>query len=201
MKLIVITTEHLFNDEAYAINALFENGLEKLHLRKPFSTVSELSGLIRQIDPCFYKHIVLHDQFILADSFGLGGVHINRRNPEVPDFGNFSISRSCHSFEELKEISMCNYVFLSPVFDSVSKQGYKRAYTNVQLLEARKNGIINQSVIALGGITPELLPAVSNYGFGGIAVLGWLWKDYEKTHDLAGLIDRFTNLKLMCDSL
>ena len=49
MKLIVITTDSFFQDEAKAINTLFKEGLRVLHLRKPHSKQEELSLLLKQI--------------------------------------------------------------------------------------------------------------------------------------------------------
>ena len=42
----------------------------------------------------------------------LGGIHLNKRNPEAPPLYKGSISRSCHSLEEIIEYKpVCDYVF------------------------------------------------------------------------------------------
>ena len=69
----------------------------------------------------------------------------------------------------------CHDVFLSPIYDSISKEGYAAAYSKAQLLEAARNGIIDARVMALGGISAEHLPEGKAIGFGGAVVLGDVW--------------------------
>jgi thiamine-phosphate pyrophosphorylase len=64
---------------------------------------------------------------------------------------------------------------LSPIFDSISKVGYKSAFTNDELLKASKDGIIDERVIALGGITPDKIPYLRELNFGGVAMLGSIY--------------------------
>ena len=191
MKLIVITTEHFFEGEAAVLNALFERGMEILHLRKPGSTETELKNLIEQIDERFHKRIVLHDHYSLINIFRLKGIHLNNRNRQQPVHVSCSISRSCHSIGELENITGYEYVFLSPIFDSISKIGYKKAFSEMELMKAKQDNIINEKVIALGGITPENIAQIRSYGFGGVAVLGGIWGDLEIT----GVLQRFENYK------
>ncbi len=176
MKLIVITKENFFVDEARWIKALFDAGLEYLHLRKPTSTACEIETLLRKIDKQYYSRIVLHDCFQLAVQYDLGGVHLNSRNSTIPQGFKGRISCSCHSVEEVVRCKEgCSYVTLSPIFDSVSKQGYRAMFTEEQLVQARRRGIIDDKVIALGGITEENMRNVKAMGFGGAAVLGAIW--------------------------
>ncbi|MDD6809054.1 MAG: thiamine phosphate synthase, partial [Bacteroidales bacterium] len=47
------------------------------------------------------------------------------------------LSVSCHSLEELSaHKAKFDYLFLSPIFDSISKKGYSGRFTREQLLEA-----------------------------------------------------------------
>ncbi|MDD6553810.1 MAG: thiamine phosphate synthase [Prevotellaceae bacterium] len=88
----------------------------------------------------------------------------------------FSISFSCHSLEEVAQYkNRCDYVFLSPIYDSISKQGYHSAFTRDDLLRARDKGIIDEKVIALGGVSEEKIPEIQRLGFGGYAMLGAVW--------------------------
>lgn len=68
------------------------------------------------------------------------------------------------------------YLSLSPIFDSISKQGYHAAFTHEQLAEARRAGIIDHRVLALGGVTFARLPEVEAMGFGGAMILGDAWR-------------------------
>ncbi|EJW92956.1 thiamine phosphate pyrophosphorylase, partial [gut metagenome] len=155
-RLIVITVPYLYHDEARLIRMLFEEGLERLHLRKPGCDIDDLSHIIDQLPSVYYDRIVLHDHFSLVVERGLGGIHLNSRNPDAPSGFKGKISRSCHSIEELVRFKpFCDYLFLSPIFNSISKEGYGAAFTLETLLGAR--GIIDEKVIALGGICKENL--------------------------------------------
>ena len=90
------------------------------------------------------------------------------------------MSRSCHS---LGEIAACkeeniDYMSLSPVFDSISKKGYRSAFTRDELLEAHRLGIIDERVLALGGVTFDRINEVLEMGFGGAMILGDAWIRY-----------------------
>lgn len=84
MNIVVITNELFFEGEDKAINALFEAGLERLHLRKPHASANECEHLIQSISSKWYGRISLHDHFGLAKKYGIGGLHLNSRNPQPP---------------------------------------------------------------------------------------------------------------------
>ena len=107
-----------------------------------------------------------------------------------------SISRSCHSLEDVQSTQFYDYVFLSPIFDSISKVGYMQSFTPQQLVDAKEQHIINEKVIALGGITAANITVARRYGFGGVAVLGALWSDFVADGDISELLKRFNTLKL-----
>jgi len=199
MELIVITLERFVKGEADVINSLFESGLITLHLRKPSGTEQEIASLLDAINADYHCRIMLHDHFQLTEMYNLKGVHINKRNPYLPKTEVWSVSCSCHSLGEISLTNQYDYVFLSPIFDSISKTGYGRAFTHKQLVDMHAAGIINEKVVALGGICPETIPVAAGYGFGGVAVLGGLWGDYEKDEDKTIVIERFINLKKLCD--
>lgn len=165
-KLILLTQPEFFDGEAELLNTLFRHGLPLLHLRKPGATAAELSALIAQIAPEFRDRIALHNHDI----------------------------HSCHTLEEvlrrketLKPTSFSplngegtrarpSYLFLSPIFDSISKQGYHSAFTAEELRRAHRDGIIDNHVVALGGITPTRAREALALGFGGVAILGDIWQ-------------------------
>ena len=61
-------------------------------------------------------------------------------------------------------------MFLSPVFDSISKQGYASHFSEEQL-----RGHVDARVMALGGVTAGKIPWLADVGFGGCAFLGYLF--------------------------
>lgn len=177
MKWIVITSPDFVPGEATFIDLLFRCGLDLLHLRKPDASVDDCRRLLNEIPHEWHNRIVTHDYFLLADEFPLYGVHLNRRNPVPPTGFRGSISRSCHSLDEVMENKpQCNYVFLSPVFNSISKEGYESAFSDEALKQAAGRGIIDNKVVALGGISCDSLPQVRAWGFGGAAFLGDIWQ-------------------------
>jgi len=198
MELVVITSEKILDHEPAAINRLFAEGLENLHLRKPEATALDLRKMLEKISYNFHDRIVLHDHFALAGLYDLKGVHLNRRNPEPPADRRLTISKSCHSLDELKELDHYNYVFLSPIFDSISKSGYNKAFSEEELIAARDEKLICPKVYALGGISRKEIPQAAQYGFGGVVVLGALWGGFERSKNEEALLRRFDELRDRC---
>lgn len=177
MEWIVITSPGFLQGEADFIDRLFGHGLDRLHLRKPGADIWECRRLLDGISREWLPRIVVHDNFGLCREYGLGGVHLNGRNPMAPPNHEGSVSRSCHSLEEISRYKgECDYLTLSPIFNSISKQGYMAAFGPGQLAAARDSGLIDRRVIALGGVTLENIPRVKELGFGGVAILGDVWQ-------------------------
>ncbi|MBQ8501615.1 MAG: bifunctional hydroxymethylpyrimidine kinase/phosphomethylpyrimidine kinase [Bacteroides sp.] len=176
MKRIAITQPHFIPHEAARIASLLAGGIDLVHIRKPDATEAEVVRLLNDIPDIYVSRLVLHDHHELALRHGLGGIHLNSRHPHAPQGFKGRISRSCHSLQEVRQHkAACDDLFLSPIFDSISKQGYASRFTREELLAARSEGIIDEKVIALGGVTEEKLPELEALGFGGGAMLGALW--------------------------
>lgn len=177
MKLIGITTETIFDGEAERIALLLDYGLDQMHIRKPGYLSNDIATLLQQIPEKYHSRLVLHDHFDLAARYSVAGLHLNRRNPQPPIGYKGMIGRSCHSIEEVKNSTDVDYCFLSPIYDSISKKGYTSHFSAEILTNACREGIITERVFALGGITPELLPQLQEWGFGGAVMLGYLWEE------------------------
>lgn len=202
MKLVLITPPKFFVEEDQIITSLFEEGLDILHLRKPGSAPMYSERLLTLIPKQYHKRIVTHDHFYLKEEFNLMGIHLNSRNPDVPLNYKGHVSCSCHSLEEVKQKKgHFNYVFMSPVFDSVSKKEYLSNFTPEELKAASKHGIIDKRVIALGGITSDNIRIIKKYGFGGAAILGDIWDRFDEhdTINYAEVLQRFKQLKKLAD--
>lgn len=202
MKLILITPPTYFVEEDKILTALFEEGLDILHLRKPDTAPMFAERLLTLIPEQYHKRIVVHGHFYLKDEYKLKGIHLNARNPRPPEGYKGHLSCSCHSLNEVQERKTnCDYVFLSPVFDSISKLNYNAAYTAEELRQAARTGIIDKKVMALGGIDEDNLLKVKDFGFGGAAVLGALWNKFDACNDrdYQRLIEHFRKLKALAD--
>lgn len=177
MKWITITSPEFLSGEAIFIDKLFSQGLDLLHLRKPEASLEAYKLFLLQIPKQWYSRIVLHEHFALAEEFGLHGIHLNRRYSVAPNAFHGSISCSCHTIEEvITQKESKDYVFLSPIFDSISKVGYHAAFSQTLLKQAAVENVIDEKVIALGGITANNIPLVKEWHFGGVALLGDIWK-------------------------
>jgi thiamine-phosphate pyrophosphorylase len=87
---------------------------------------------------------------------------------------------SAHSFEELKEMENREIVLLGPIFDSISKRGYKSKFSKEELkigiAEWRRFiGYGSKKLYALGGINAENICELKELGFDGAAILGGVW--------------------------
>lgn len=177
MKFVVITTPEFIPHEEDYIRSLFSCGIDILHFRKPGASGTECARLIEAIPQEYHSHIVVHDHFTLCRDYNLQGVHLNHRNPELPSsFHPLTVSASCHAPDELRhKKESCNYVFLSPIFDSISKQGYSSAFSDTVLTQAASSGLIDEKVIALGGVSEKNISQIRQWQFGGAAFLGAIW--------------------------
>ena len=162
LRIIVITDTPFLRSEADTVSMLLDEGVERVHLRKPGSDESDMRRLIESIDPRLYPRLTLQDHLPLAAEYGIGGVHLNARNKSVPDSFGGLVSRSCHTFDELSRCTGEDYMFLSPLFDSISKRGYRAAFTADSLRRR--------------ALDPRHLPQLCDLGFGGAAFLGYIWQ-------------------------
>lgn len=179
MKAIAITLPDIIDGDARMIVSAIERGYDRVHLRKPSASVEEIMGIIEKIPHEYRDRVTLHEHHILAEIFGLGGIHLNHRFSDIPNDYQGLISRSCHSLEEIATYKdQCDYLFLSPIYDSISKAGYCSNFSAEELAAAGRNGIIDSKVIALGGVTRDKFPELESWGFGGGAMLGAVWSEH-----------------------
>lgn len=176
MKIIAITVPKMIDEDAYLISNLLKMGIHSIHLRKPEATINECRQLLTKLTDTERAKIIIHDYPELYTEFSLKGIHINKNITSLPDGYNGFKTRSCHSFEEIERYKNdYDYLFLSPIFDSISKVGYKSAFTKEELLKASTSGLIDNKIIALGGITLDMLPYFQELNFGGIAMIGGIY--------------------------
>ncbi|UNY99921.1 thiamine phosphate synthase [Zhouia spongiae] len=178
--LIVITAENLIVNECRQLNAMFAAGLQILHLRKPGYTEKQYTKLLMGIETHYHQRIVLHDHHRLCKKVKVKGIHVKEAfrkqlGDRLYDYlqnykkDGFTVSSSFHDVETLKSrVPFFDYVMLSPVFDSISKEGY---HGKGFMVEG-----IKDNIIALGGVTGDKLKSLLEMGYSGAAVLGAVWK-------------------------
>ena len=103
LRIIVITDTPFLRSEADTVSMLLDEGVERVHLRKPGSDESDMRRLIESIDPRLYPRLTLQDHLPLAAEYGIGGVHLNARNKSVPDSFGGLVSRSCDAFGAVRQ--------------------------------------------------------------------------------------------------
>lgn len=185
MVLIAVTPEKSFRGELEYIQEILNDGFDYVHIRKPSFSADEMRQLIERLPQNIHARLRLHSHFELAKEYGIGGIHLNsHNNNNVPEGLPMDIkkSKSCHSLEELSDSNKYEYVFLSPIYDSISKKGYKSQFNitaiqKVLCCDSKKTS----NVIALGGVAPEHLKELKNCGFYGAAFLGFLFNCKDLT--------------------
>ena len=150
MRIIAITTPRVTDEDAYLIKELLDKGIDTVHLRKPDSGIEECRKLLAGLTAEQRAKIIVHDYPELYFEFSLKGIHINRNVTTLPREYSGLKTRSCHTFDEIvKYKNDYDYLFLSPIFDSISKIGYKSGFGKEELQKASKEGIIDKKVILL----------------------------------------------------
>lgn len=178
--LIVLTSDQEVEHEISLIHQLFKEGLEILHIRKSDYSKDDVRQFIQQIDPEYHSKLVVHKHHELCTEFTLKGIHLKEQyridfEENVIDYLNtfsskgYTVSTSFHNLETLNAYTtIFDYCFLSPVFSSISKQGY----------EGRKFDVSHSSkkIIALGGIQTDTVETTFDLGYQGVGILGAIWQ-------------------------
>jgi len=185
MELIVISDTDQVANEADIINRLFEAGMRRFHLRKPGWGYKQMIALLSQIGPTFHSNIAIHEHHEIAGQFNVKRLHYTERdrfgtslNKLIGQkYQGYELSTSVHDLEFLQSLGVFDYVFFSPVFNSISKPGYKGQLTDSFRLQKNAG---KPEVIALGGIDASNLGKIKEMNFDGTAVLGAIWNSPER---------------------
>lgn len=198
MKLIILTKPTFFVEENQILTALFEEGLENLHLYKPHSEPVYSERLLTLINDEYYRKITVHDHFYLREEYGLHGIHLDTADAELPYGYRGNVSRTCHAIDELREAKKkSSYVFLQNIYDSQSNPLDRQSFTLSELESAERQGLIDRKVYAMGGINLDNIRLMRDLGFGGVVICGDLWNRFNIHHeqDFRELIAHFQKLQ------
>lgn len=147
------------------------------HIRKQNWGINQMREYIEKLPVEWQRKSVLHSHFELIHSYSLKGIHLNERNRIsglYSQYAPFVISTSFHNTKDLLgESNAYEYVFLSPIFDSITKRGYNAAFSEQELIVL--NSVSKHKIIALGGVTDKSLSNCRDLGFCGVAYLGSFW--------------------------
>lgn len=198
MKLVVMTRPTFFVEEDKILAALFNEGLDDLHLFKPESSPIFLERLLSLLPDDYYRRITVHNHYYLKSEFGLGGIHLDHAEQEPPSGYKGNVSRSCADLGLLKSTKKnSRYVFLHNIFDSLSDPGLRATFPPQSLEEASRQRLIDKHVYALGGMSIDNIRIAKDLGFGGVVVCGDLWSRFDIHHgtDYKELIQHFAKLR------
>jgi len=198
-KIILLSPSQNVENEHQIVLELFESGLQCFHLRKPDFSDIEYAQYLAQIPTQYWNRIVLHHHYHLAEQLSLGGVHLTERSRDnldiislqkkIADYqsDHLSVSAAIHDLSDLNILGQCcDYVLVSPVFDSISKKEHK---ANPNLEVASYQAKVKSKLFALGGINAENANLVFEKGFEGVAILGYIWENPKQA------ISNFQRLK------
>ena len=127
--------------------------------------------------------LIMHRRLDIALAINADGVHLNAASLSIAQVRKLAkdsllVGYSAHSIGEIlnAEKSGADYVFLSPIFASLSKPDHTRPPLGIEAL-TEISGQTSIPVIALGGITPINAQDCISAGAFGYASIGSLWKE------------------------
>ena len=139
MKLIIMTKATFFVEENIILTALFEEGMESMHLFKPASEPVYSERLLTLLPDDYYRRITVHHHFYLREEYGLRGIHLEMPDTELPYGYRGNVSRTCTAIDQLKQAKkQSSYVFLKTIFDSQSNPNDRQSFTAEELKAASK---------------------------------------------------------------
>lgn len=177
--IVLIAPEKDIPNEIELLHQLFQEGLAYYHLRKPLKDYQGHCDYLNAIDTKYHNRIVVHFFHELINEYDLKGVHFQeqKRIDHIDNPGQYFKSLDMYgktissSFHDPKVLEDCEFEFdyhlLSPVFSSISKQGYQGKGFNVNQSE--------KLIVGMGGITDKTVQQTLKLGFKGIGVLGGVW--------------------------
>jgi thiamine-phosphate pyrophosphorylase len=177
--IILIAPEKDISNEIEILHQLFEEGLECYHFRKPFKNYEEHVSYLNRIDKKYHDRIVVHNFHELINEFNLKGIHFQEqeRKDSIDNPGKYfkNLEMYCKtissSFHEPEDIENCyfefDYHFLSPVFTSISKEGYEGRGFDVNH--------IDKTIIGMGGVSSKNIESFKTLGYKGVGILGGIW--------------------------
>jgi len=167
-QIALISSPENFAGEHEILEQMFERGLRMLYARKP-----------QMPEPLLERWML--------------GLNIKWHDNILPWQG------SAHSFKELEKIGEnVEICFLSPIFDSISKFGYKAGFNRQKLgdgiaawkdFQKRENR--SQKLFALGGVEAGNIAELAELGFDGAAVLGAVWHNPDPVEALEEILSRY----------
>ncbi|MFI3314127.1 MAG: thiamine phosphate synthase [Rikenellaceae bacterium] len=169
-ELILITPEIIYDDEIIVLQHVVSKG-GIVHIRKPHADKEMVTEFCETLS-ALRENLSIHYHHDIATKQRFARSHISV--DQISNCSSFEgkLSCSCHSVEEANELeqSRIDYYFISPIFDSISKHGYKSKFSPEQIANIATS---KPKSVALGGVSIDNISSLSS--FNGIALLGAVW--------------------------
>ena len=211
MKLIVISNSRNLENETQIITRMFEQGLDTLHLRKHKLSTNKMRLFIKAIPEHFHNRIIIHSHHNLARRFKLKGIHLTKTHKRkwLKTWFTIRLIKLTHphiiittSFNNIGQLFEHDghynyeYVFLSPVFDSLSSR-FQSGFTEYSLSSALKK--TEYKVIARGGVDEHAIEKAERIGFIGLAFYSSIWKKPDPIAEFDRITANFMERNIKID--
>lgn len=193
-----MTRPVFFVEEDKILTALFEEGLDNLHLSKPGSSPIYSERLLSLLPEESYSKITVHDHYYLKAEYRLAGIHLDDGHAELPAGYRGRFSRTCCDVAELPAMKRkAEYVFLRGALGTSNEGGVGGCAVPPEVEQAARRGIIDRHVYAFGGINLDNIGLARELGFGGVVVCEDLWGRFDiyNETDYKNLISHFEKLR------
>ncbi|WP_314664370.1 thiamine phosphate synthase [Prevotella aurantiaca] len=199
MKLVVMTKSTYFVEEDKILTALFEEGLDNLHISKNEDSTLYLERLLSLIPNTYHRYITVHQHYRLKNEKSLAGIHLDTDNAVPPVGYKGLIGMTCRNSMRLKEMrKVSDYVFLGNMYTTEHKDtNEEHTFSDLELTELKNQGLLGKRVYAMGGITLDRISELKQYGFGGVVVDEEFWNQFDLHSDIdfKGIIKYFQKLQ------
>ena len=163
---------------------------------------------MNKIPAHFHDRIILHSHHKLARKYNLKGIHLTKthikkrfrtwltikliqiKNPGIIITTSFN---NIGQLFEKEHRHNYDYVFLSPIFDSLNSK-FQGGFTEHSLKSAIQK--TSFEVIARGGVDITSVDKASLIGFNGLAFYSAIWKKKDPLAEFNNIVEKFQELKI-----
>ncbi len=133
----------------------------------------DLAKRLRVVTTAAGADLFINDRLDVALAAGADGIHVPGGGLAVDEIRalapQLQIGASVHDVHQLRGAARADFVVFGPVFDTPSKQAFGIPAVGVGALAEAARGTV--PVVALGGVTPDLVPACLAVGAAGIGCI------------------------------
>ena len=166
-----------------------------VQLREPSASDSEILSLLEFLKPLCLLHgakLIINKRVGLCLSGSLDGVHLGAPIETITKAclklsSKHLVGYSAHGVQEAKSAleAGADYIFLSPIFPTISKNNTRSPLGLEALEELRRD--TSGTIFALGGITAKNAASCRKAGASGIATIGSVFQSDNPSQAAANI--------------